>query len=168
MLYFVLFSILFTALWFLNSWVQNHALAVAVGTTWTIQSAGWEALLTPILIGGIVGLVVGVSATPKLIEAIERLIAEKQSEAANQAVEEHAKLQAERAELKKALQTAEQQGWKHADEALKNSRLQVYAAQERERAALASKTGLERRLKHLEGRLIGAQQKAARKAKKGT
>lgn len=152
-------GLLWLAAYTLHGWVTAHALAVAVGEQWSIQAQGWAALWPTVaaglLAGAVVGLVIGLVASGRIAEALE----DKRSAAVKEAEKA---LQAQRLELVKRQAGIDAEIKKVADERIKS--IKSWAdnlALENEKLKdellhLQRKTGI------IEGRLKGAQQKAAR------
>lgn len=152
-------GLLWLAAYTLHGWVTAHALAVAVGEQWSIQAQGWAALWPTVaaglLAGAVVGLVIGLVASGRIAEALEdkRSAAVKEAEKALQA--QRLELARERSDVDKKIREVTDERIKSikswADNlALENEKLKD------ELLHLQRKTGI------IEGRLKGAQQKAAR------
>lgn len=152
-------GLVFVAAYMANTWVTSHALAVAAGDQWAIQASGWPALwpvlAVGLLAGAAAGLALGLVLSGKLAEAL----ADKRTDAAKEAEKA---LQAQRLELVKRQAGIDAEIKKVADERIKS--IKSWAdnlALENEKLKnevlhLQRKTGI------IEGRLKGAQQKAAR------
>lgn len=142
-----------------NGWATSHALAVLVGDSWSIQAEGWAALWPPVsaglLAGAVVGLALGVVLSGKLAEALE----DKRSAAVKEAEKA---LQAQRLELARERAGIDQKIQQVADERIKSIK------EWSEKIALENEKNkdeilrLQRKTGIMEGRMKGAQQKAAR------
>lgn len=149
--------------WLVNGWLAGHALVVAVGDKWEIAAQGWGLFLSlggPLVAFGLlIGLAVGVPAGSRLLG----LLVEKQGEEID---EKREALTAERHRIEAIKAKLDGEILKAAMEGRKEGAGLAAAAQQARFAAEDKVNGLERRQKALEGRLKGAQQKAARLKKK--
>lgn len=144
-----------------HGWATSHALAVLVGDSWSIQAEGWAALWPPVsaglLAGAVVGLALGVVLSGKLAEAL----AERQRSRSS-ADEAQKALQAQRLELAKRQAGIDAEIKEVADERIKSIK------EWGEKIALENEKNkdeilrLQRKNGIMEGRMKGAQQKAAR------
>lgn len=145
---FVALAIIFVAGYLLNGWATSHALAVLEADKWVIQAEGWTGLWPLLTVGLLTGVAVGLAVGLVMSGKIAQAIASGKDTA----------LDAARADLAKREQTLTQHiihSTKEAsDKALK------YAAETNQ--AEEKLLHAQRKQRIIEGRLKGAQQKAAR------
>ena len=152
-------GLVFVAAYMANTWVTSHALAVAAGDQWAIQASGWPALwpvlAVGLLVGAAAGLALGLVLSGKLADAL----ADKRTDAAKEAEKA---LQAQRLDLARERAGIDQKIQQVADERIKS--IKEWA----EKTALENEKNkdeilrLQRKTGIIEGRMKGAQQKAAR------
>ena len=145
--------------WLMNGWLDGHALMVKVGGEWETAAQGWWLFLSlggPLAAFGLlIGLAVGVPAGSRLLG----LLIEKQGadvEASRKAIAaERKELEAAKAALDEQMRQAAAQGREEGARIARGANEARFAAEDKAK-------GMERRQRTLEGRLKGAQQKAAR------
>ena len=152
-------GLVFVAAYMANTWVTAHALAVTAGDSWAIQATGWPALwpvlAVGLLVGAAAGLALGLVLSGKLAEAL----GDKHTDAAKEAEKA---LQAQRLELARERAGIDQKIQQVADERIKSIK------QWAEKTTLENEKNkdeilrLQRKTGIIEGRMKGAQQKAAR------
>ena len=150
-------------LWLMNGWLASHALMVAVGDKWEMAEQGWGLFLSlggPLAaVGLLIGLAIGIPAGSRLLG----LLVEKQGadvEASRKALAvERQELEAAKADLDSQVRQAAAQGRQEGARIAQEAAEARFVAEDRAK-------GMERRQIALEGRLKGAQQKAARMQKK--
>lgn len=147
------------SIWFVDDWTQTHALAQTVGTKWIIPHEGWSSLWRLLSVGLLAGAVIGLVCGLALSEKLTKLLTKRKSEAIDTAEKV---LSAERQALAKKRSAIDA-------EIKKNVALLTTASQElAEKSTLAYQKerekvlNLERKIVSMEGRMKGAQQKAAR------
>lgn len=141
-------GVVWLAGYMLHSWVTAHALAVAVGAEWSIQAVGWAGLWPLLSVGLLAGVAMGV--------AVGLVVSGKIAEAI--ASGKDAALETARADLAKREQALTQRVIHSTKEA--NDRALKYAAETNQ--AEEKLLRAQRKQRIIEGRLKGAQQKAAR------
>lgn len=156
---FVVLAVGFVAAYLLNSWATAHALAVLIGDQWSIQAHGWGGLWPVLAVGMLAGAVMGVALGVGLSGKLAEVLAERQSSSADQAQKA---LQAQRQELAKRQAGIDAEIKKVADERIKSikewgEKIAIENEKNKDEILrLQRKTGI------IEGRMKGAQQKAAR------
>lgn len=158
-MHYVILAILVAALAYAtHTWVDARALAMVVGDKWVISGQGWSGMWPILLAGLLPGLVFGLFAGSGFGKLIESWIDDGMEATRQSLAEDRAKLEAQKsaldAQIKKATTAARQQ----AADAVKNAEIAMFEA--KKQADLQ-----ENRVKHIEGRLKGAQQRANRKEK---
>lgn len=144
----------------LNAWVGDHALAVVTpGGDWEIAATGWGGVWPVLLAGLITGVSVGLIAGSKIGDLVTAWLASSADAAKQQLVAERQQIEAAKAMIDGEIQKAALEGRKEGAERASEAIEAMFAAQDKA-------TWLERRLKATEGRLKGANQKAARMQKK--
>lgn len=132
----------------IHSWVSEHALAVAMDGRWMVQAEGWASLwillVVGLLAGAVMGLSLGVAASGRIAEALSAAHEDSFEQARTQ-------LQQERARLEEKIRKSTEKAYDASR--IYNEKFQ----QERDKSLL-----LERKIKSMEGRMKGAQQKATR------
>ena len=155
-------AILGVSLWLVNGWLAGHALVVAVGDKWELAAQGWGLFLSlggPLAAFGLlIGLAIGIPAGSRLLGLlVEKQGAEVEANRAALAAERQ-KLEAAKAALDGQIRQAAAQGRQEGAAIAQEATQARFMAEDRAK-------GMERRQRALEGRLKGAQQKAARKEK---
>lgn len=158
-MHYVILAILVAALAYAtHTWVDARALAMVVGDKWTITGQGWSGMWPILLAGLIPGLVFGLFAGSGFGKLIESWIDDGMEATRQKLAEDRTQLETQKSTLdaliRKATTTARQQ----AADAVKNAEIAMFEA--KKQADLQ-----ENRVKHMEGRLKGAQQRANRKEK---
>lgn len=162
-IYFFAAVIIIVAGYMLNDWVMAHALAVATDGKWALQADGWSGLWPLITVGMIAGLAVGVT--------LGVLISRKLANALNKR-RELAEIDTQKELDKQRLALARKEA--EIDARIKSIAEERISAIQKQADALAienEKTRtellrLKKKSEIIEGRLKGAQQKAARIKKK--
>lgn len=155
----IIIGIIVLAGWLLHGWVDSHALAVLVGDRWNIQAEGWAALWPTLAVGLLAGLFFGFIVGMLLSEKLGEALSDKRTETAKQAEKE---LHQQRLELARERAGIDQKIQQVADERIKS--IKEWA----EKTALENEKNkdeilrLQRKTGIMEGRMKGAQQKAAR------
>jgi len=158
-----LIAITVLSIWLANGWLSSRALAVAIGNNWEITAQGWGLLLSlggPLFsIGLLIGLLAGILAGSKLLGLLTaKQGADIEASRMDLATQWQA-LEAAKAALDGQIQQAAARGRQDGARIAHEATQAQLAAEER-----ANK--MEYRKRILEGRLKGAQQKAARIQKK--
>lgn len=141
-------GVIWLAGYMLNSWVTIHALAVAAGAEWSIQGVGWDGLWPLLSVGLVAGVAVGV--------AVGLVVSGKIAEAI--ASGKDAALDTARADLAKREQALTHRIIESTKDA--NDKALKYAAETNQSEEKLLRAQRKQRI--IEGRLKGAQQKAAR------
>lgn len=156
---FVALAIMFVAGYLLNGWATSHALAVLEAEKWVIQAEGWEALWQVLAVGVVAGVAAGLALGVVLSGKLAEALADKRTDAAKEAEKV---LQAQRLDLARERAGIDQKIQQVADERIKS--IKEWA----EKTALENEKNkdeilrLQRKTGIIEGRMKGAQQKAAR------
>lgn len=145
--------------WMTHSWVIAHALAELTPTgKWELVSVGWSSMWPVLLVGLVVGLIVGLVAGSKAGDLVKILVAKGEDAAREKTAKELKEAMALKASLEGKIIQAEQMGRMHGAQIAQEATTARIEAEDKARV-------MERRLKAMEGRLKGAQQKADRKDK---
>lgn len=142
-----------------HGWATSHALAVLVGDSWSIQAEGWAALWPVLAVGLLAGAAVGCALGLVLSGKLAEALSDKRTDAVKEAEKA---LQAQRVELARERAGIDEKIQQVADERIKSIK------QWAEKIALENEKNkdeilrLQRKTGIMEGRMKGAQQKAAR------
>ena len=156
-------ALLGISLWLISGWLDGHALMVSVGDKWEIAAQGWGLFLTlggPLAAAGLlIGLAIGIPAGSRLLGfLVEKQGADVEASRKALAVERQG-LEAAKAALDGQIRQAADQGRQEGARIAQEATEARFSAEDKAK-------GMERRQRALEGRLKGAQQKAARMQKK--
>ena len=143
--------------YFLNLWVTSHSLGVAVGEHYAIVAVGWAAFGLTVGAGVLAGAFLVMLA--HICEGIAKLFDFFIAKERLALIEDRKKFESEKNSIFKNITCA-------ADEAREDSVARAARANEARYAAQGMARAMEHRNEVLKGRLMGAQQRAARKAKR--
>lgn len=158
-MHYVIFTILVAALAYAtHTWVDARALAMVVGDKWVIAGQGWSGLWPILLAGLLPGLVLGLFGGSGFGKLIENWIDDGMDATRQKLAEDRAQLEAQKSALDTQIRNAAAAARQQTADTVKNVEIAMMEAQNQ---ATAQKI----RVKHAEGRLKGAQQRAKRKEK---
>ena len=156
---FVALAIMFVAGYLLNGWATSHALAVLEADKWVIQAEGWEALWQALAVGTVAGvaagLALGVVLSGKLGDALQERRSSAHAEAQKALQAKRQELAKREADIDEQIQTVTSERIKSINEWSEKIALENEKNKD-EILRLQRKSGI------IEGRMKGAQQKAAR------
>jgi len=159
-MHYIILVILVAALAYVtHTWVDARALAMVVGDKWVISGVGWSGMLPILLAGLIPGLVLGLFAGSGFGKLIEKWIDDGMHATRQGLAEDRANLQSAYANLDYQIKNATDQG-------RREGAVVAREASQARQIAEGRVSNMERKLNALQGRLRGAQQKAARMRKK--
>lgn len=147
------------AVYSINAWAVAHALFVLVGDSWVIQAEGWDALWPPLatglMAGAAVGLAIGWVAFGRLSQVLQENRNEAIQEAEKSLFEQRQELAKKRAGIDFEIQKLVKESTAASSQRAENFSLE----NEKNKDEVLR---LQRKIKIIEGKLKGAQQKAAR------
>jgi hypothetical protein len=149
--------------WLANDWATNHALALAMGEQWSIQSEGWAALWPPVAVGLLAGAVpafaLGLAISGRIAQAIQAGKDEATEQAQKLLSEQRRELTKKRAGIDAEIQEFIQQST-----ALVNQRAdKIYLESEKKDDTILR---LQRKIEIIEKRLAGSKRARADRQKK--
>ena len=149
--------------WLANDWAMSHALALAVGEKWSIQSEGWVALWPPVAVGLLAGAVpafaLGMVVSGRIAQVIQAGTEEATEQAQKALSEQRQELAKKRADIDSEIQKSVQISIASA-----NQRAEIFSLENEKNKDTILR--LQRKIEIIERRLIGSKKARSERKKK--